>query len=54
MKEYYIRKYNIIEPSAPLYNAPPDLYQGFGRVLLPNVLTFPDIEDFLDLYVEDL
>ena len=56
MKEYYTGKYNAstTEPTAPLVNAPPDMYQGFGRVALPNILPYPNIEEILDLYVEEM
>jgi hypothetical protein len=56
MEEYYTGKYNAStrEPTAPLENAPPDMYQGFGRIALPNVLPYPNIEEVLDLYVEEL
>ena len=30
------------------------MYQGFGRIALPNVLPYPGIEEGLDLYVEEL
>lgn len=54
MEEYYTGNRNTTEPTAPLVNSPPDMYQGFGRIALPNVLPYPDIEELLDLYVEEL
>jgi subtilisin family serine protease len=54
MKEYYTGKFNTTEPSAPLLNAPPDYYQGYGRLSLTNVLPFPTFKNKLDLYVEEL
>lgn len=56
MEEYYTGRYNAstTEPTAPLINSPPDMYQGFGRIALPNVLPYPNIEEVLDLYVEEM
>lgn len=56
MEEYYTGRYNATttEPTAPLLNSPPDMYQGFGRIALPNILPYPNIEEVLDLYVEEL
>jgi hypothetical protein len=54
MGEYYTGAFNTTEPTAPLVNPPPDMYQGFGRIALPNVLPFPGIDEVLDLYVEEL
>lgn len=54
MEEYFAGTRNTTEPTAPLINSPPDMYQGFGRIALPNVLPYPGIEEGLDLYVEEL
>eukprot|EP00604_Paraphysomonas_vestita_P002812 CAMPEP_0174818882 /NCGR_PEP_ID=MMETSP1107-20130205/1813_1 /TAXON_ID=36770 /ORGANISM="Paraphysomonas vestita, Strain GFlagA" /LENGTH=431 /DNA_ID=CAMNT_0016031437 /DNA_START=818 /DNA_END=2110 /DNA_ORIENTATION=+ len=50
MDSYLTGDYETKEPNAPLSN-PPDMYQGFGRVSLQNILPYPGIEDILKIHV---
>ena len=52
MSRYYGSS-RTTEPTVSL-PAPPDAYQGFGRVFLQNVLPYAGIEEVLDLFVEEL
>jgi len=50
MDSYESNGYDTKEPTANL-GMPPDMYQGFGRVSLQNVLPYPGVEDVMEIYV---
>lgn len=42
------------EPIGELSAGPPDMYQGFGRVSLPNILPLSGVQEDIQLYVNEM